>query len=105
MELLNEKLPEPITQHHFRPNLYVKTELAHIEDGWGKFSINDVHFDGVKRCSRCKIVDVDPLTGQLQNQVLKALMSYRRTERGVLFGENLIHLNTGLITLGDFINF
>ncbi|MDA1316719.1 MAG: MOSC domain-containing protein [bacterium] len=110
---LNRRIAEeggaPVDMRHFRPNLIATHNQPHIEDGWKRIRIGDVEFDVVKPCARCKIVTVDPDKGlAVRQDVLRILGEYRKARQlgvenvgGVLFGQNLVHCNTGTIRPSD----
>jgi len=102
---LNEKLDQPVGMLRFRPNLVVAGTSAHAEDGWRSIRIGTVRFDLVKPCVRCVLTTVDPERGEFDpaGQPLRKLMDYRRTEKGVTFGQNLIPRACGSIRIGDSI--
>ena len=100
---LNSRLVRPVTMRHFRPNLVVDGVVAFAEDGWRRFRIGSVIFDVVKPCDRCVFTTIDPDTAIPADdlQPLRTLGSYRRTEGGVMFGQNVIARNRGMIRVGD----
>lgn len=100
---LNERLAQPVGMQRFRPNLVVVGTSAHAEDGWRRIRIGDVHFDLVKACVRCVLTTVDPERGEFDpaGEPLRALLGYRRSEKGVTFGQNLIPRGSGSIRVGD----
>lgn len=85
----------------FRPTIVVEEVVAYGEDQWAGFKIGSVEFKGVKPCSRCKITTVHPLTGMVGEEPLKTLNTYRKQEKGVMFGYYFAHLNEGRIRVGD----
>jgi hypothetical protein len=103
LDELNRKLVEPVEMLRFRPNLIVAGTAAHAEDGWRSIRIGEVHFDVVKACVRCVFTTVPPALGEFDpsGEPLRTLLGYRRTEKGVTFGQNLIPRNSGVIRLGD----
>ena len=74
----------------------------YAEDGWRRIRIGDLTFRVVKPCSRCIIPTIDPLSGERNpdREPLATLMSYRKGEGGVFFGQNLIAEGTGLLQVG-----
>lgn len=56
---LNELLQEPISINRFRPNIVVDGCDPYSEDLWKNIKINNLTFDGVKLCSRCKIPSIN----------------------------------------------
>lgn len=49
---LNSRLVNPVTEHHFRPNLVVKGCPAYSEDSWDWLRVNDVILRSFKYCTR-----------------------------------------------------
>jgi uncharacterized protein YcbX len=101
---LNARLPQPVPVLRFRPNLVVSGAPApHAEDAWRRVRVGEVEFDVVKPCSRCVFTTVDPQRGERDpaGEPLRTLSRYRRTEQGVLFGQNLIPRSTGRVRTGD----
>lgn len=47
-------MPQQLLMNRFRPNIVVCGTPPFAEDGWRSFNINQVEFDIVKPCSRCK---------------------------------------------------
>lgn len=85
----------------FRPNIVVDNVAAHAEDGWEEFQTGGITFKFVALCGRCKLTTVDPLTGEGGDEPLKTMTSYRRKERGIMFGGYYAHLQEGRIRRGD----
>ena len=100
---LNAKLAAPVPMLRFRPNFVVANTGPHAEDGWKRVRIGAVEFDLVKPCSRCVFTTVDFEKGVFDpsGEPLKTLMTYRRTERGVTFGQNVIPRGVGTVRVGD----
>jgi uncharacterized protein YcbX len=101
---LNSRLAEPVDMRRFRPNLVVDGAVPYAEDGWRRFRVGEVEFEGVKNCSRCVFTTVDPDLGVKHPALepLKTLGSYRRRAGGgVFFGQNVIPRGTGVIRVGD----
>jgi uncharacterized protein YcbX len=99
---LNRRLALPLPINRFRPNFVVGGSAAFAEDTWRKFSIGNIPFYGVKPCIRCVMTTVDQATGKSDGkEPLKTLATFRATENGVCFGENLIAGGTGTLRTGD----
>ncbi len=102
---LNERLvasgAAPVPMRRFRPNLVVETDVPFVEDRWRTIRIAGIPFALVKRCGRCVIVDVDPVTGRSTPGVLEALTTFRKEGKKVLFGQNAIHRGVGWVRVGD----
>lgn len=98
---LNSRLLDDVSMNRFRGNIVVDADLPYAEDEWQKIQIGDVVFAVVKPCSRCVMTTVDPDTGAKGIEPLKTLSKYRKTEVGVVFGQNIVQLNVGIISVGD----
>lgn len=103
LDLLNERLPQPVTMARFRPNLVIAGSGAHEEDGWHTLCIGEVEMTVAKPCVRCAIPLVDPVTAEVGVEPLRTLATYRRKPDSskVLFGQNVLVTKTGLLRAGD----
>jgi uncharacterized protein YcbX len=99
---LNRRLEQPIGIERFRPNLVVTGDQPHAEDAWASIAIGDARLDVAWPCSRCVLTTVDPATGERDagGEPMRTLMSYRKRERSVYFGQNLIPRSPGTLTVG-----
>jgi uncharacterized protein YcbX len=101
LEDLNARLAEPLPMNRFRPNLVVGGCAPYAEDGWKRIRIGDREMAVVKPCDRCIVTTTDQSTGRRSgSEPLRTLATYRAGERGVLFGQNLVHLGRGPIAVG-----
>lgn len=98
---LNGRLESPIIMRRFRPNLVISGATAFEEDSWRSIRIASTDFEIVKPCARCILTTIDPETGVRGPEPLKTLSSYRRVNNKVLFGQNLVAAQNGLIREGD----
>ena len=98
---LNSRLEVPLTMDRFRPNIVIRDTEPFAEDGYARVRIGEISFRGPKRCDRCVITNVDPLTGERGREPLRTLAKYRLAEQKVWFGMNLIHDNQGVLREGD----
>jgi hypothetical protein len=93
-----------IPMNRFRPNIVIDTEEPFVEENWQLIKIGAVKFASLKPCSRCIITTTDQQTG-IRNQFkepLRTLSTFRQFgEQGVMFGENMIPHNTGIVKIGD----
>ncbi|MCK5917634.1 MAG: MOSC N-terminal beta barrel domain-containing protein [Cocleimonas sp.] len=104
LEDLNQRLDQPVSMKHFRPNIVVEGCHAFAEDSLNIFSIGNVAMRGVKPCSRCILTTVDPATGTRTGmEPLQTLMRYRKQGNNVNFGQNVIHNSMGSIQIGNSI--
>jgi uncharacterized protein YcbX len=102
---LNGRLDAPVPMDRFRPNIVISGCAPFEEDQWDTIQIGDIVFDLVKPCSRCIVTTVDQETGLRDKEKgrnpLKALARYRNTEKGILFGQNMVHRSGGALSLGQ----
>jgi uncharacterized protein YcbX len=98
---LNARMQESLPVDRFRPNIVVKGTLPYVEDMWRKICIGHVLFHIAKACQRCPITTTDQATAVVGKEPLKTLATYRRAQKGVIFGQNLIHAHQGTVRLGD----
>ena len=91
---LNAKLVEPVNINRFRANVIVAGTLAFAEDNWQNLSINDIDYQAVKLCSRCIMPSINQSTGiQDKVEMLAVLNRYRKIDKKIKFGQNLIYKN------------
>lgn len=103
LDLLNSKLAQPVPMLRFRPSVVIAGTTPHAEDGWKRLRIGGIVFDVVKPCIRCVFTTVDFERGTFDpsGEPLRTLLTYRRTPKGVSFGQNLIARGTGTLRIGD----
>lgn len=89
-----------LSMSRFRPNIVVDGVEAHAEDTWAGIKAGGIEFKALKPCTRCKITTVHPLTGQVGEEPLKTLATYRRGEKGITFGYYYAHLKEGRLKVG-----
>ncbi|MBC3254128.1 MOSC domain-containing protein [Pseudomonas paralactis] len=99
---LCEKIGRPMEMLRFRPNLVIEGAEAFAEDGWKRLRIGDVEFRVVKPCSRCILTTIDPRTGERSpdREPFATLQAYRNTEKGAMFGQNLVNDGIGHLEVG-----
>jgi uncharacterized protein YcbX len=100
LDALNTRLDAPVAMSRFRPNVVVDGCPAHAEDEWKRIRIGGIEFRVAKACSRCTVPTVDPATGERQPGLMRVLTSYRRRDREVTFGQNLLHDGPGELAVG-----
>jgi len=104
LELLNEKASESSLMSQFRSNLVFSGDTPFIEDTWRRIKIGEVEFEFLKPCQRCIMTTVDMTTLKFREskEPLRTLATFRTDNRGrLMFGENLIAKNNGVINIGD----
>lgn len=93
-----------IGMNRFRPNVVIETTEPFIEDSWSLIQIGEVRFEMTKPCSRCIITTIDRDRGEKNplKEPLNTLGTFRQlSEKGAIFGVNMIPLNEGIIEMGD----
>ena len=104
LEDLNRRLDVPLPMNRFRPNLVVTGVAPFGEDAWRRITIGTIPFDVVKPCGRCVVTTTDQATAERSIEPLKTLATFRKREKGAMFGMNLVHRATGPIRAGDAIS-
>ena len=98
---LNRRLAEPLPMNRFRPNIVIAgSDLPFTEDYLRRFKLGSLVFQAVKPCARCAITTTNQATAAVSKEPLKTLATFRRGPKGVMFGQNLIHENTGRLRVG-----
>jgi uncharacterized protein YcbX len=98
---LNSRLPQPVSMRRFRPNFVISGVAAFTEDSWNYITIGDLRFEVAKPCERCIMINIDPKTALKESEPLKTLAAYRKQDRKILFGQNLVALQNGTVREGD----
>lgn len=102
---LNQRLPQALPMTRFRPNLVVSGNPPYAEDDWREIAVAGVTMRVVKPCSRCVMTTVDPQRGvRSGGEPLKTLATYRKKGNKVMFGQNVIPNNTGILRVGDTVS-
>lgn len=106
LDALNRRASRPQQMTQFRPNLVVATTEPFIEDQWHRIRIGEIELDVVKPCVRCVLTTIDPDTGikAADGEPLKTLQQFRRSDKGVTFGQNLIARSLGALRIGDLVD-
>lgn len=100
---LNENLEQPVTIHHFRPNIVVSGCEAFEEENWNTVKIGDCIFEVAIGTERCSLITINPNTIQRdENQEpLRTLAKLRRKNNKVNFGIYLTPRKLGTINVND----
>ena len=83
---LNGRLEKEIPMNRFRANIVFSGNNPYEEDQWKAIQINDTIFKTVEICGRCKLINVDHLTGETSKEPLETLSTYRKMDREIKFG-------------------
>jgi uncharacterized protein YcbX len=98
---LNSKADDIILMNRFRPNLVFSGGVAFDEDKFSIFKIGSAIFKGTKPCARCVLTTINQETSIKGKEPLKTLATYRSVNNKVLFGQNLILIEQGNVSLGE----
>ncbi|MEO3407000.1 MOSC N-terminal beta barrel domain-containing protein [Mucilaginibacter sp. CAU 1740] len=98
---LNKRMALPLPMDRFRPNIVFTGGEAYSEDLMNQVEISGITFYGAKLCARCVLTTIDQQTAAKAKEPLKTLASYRMKNNKIMFGQNLVHENTGTISVGD----
>lgn len=98
--ILKQESQPALEMRRFRPNIVVKGCEAFAEDQWKKIQIGNIVLRVVKPCKRCVIPSIDPDTGVKGDEPLKTLLTYRKRDKKILFGQNVIAESTGDFAVG-----
>jgi uncharacterized protein len=98
---LNQEMQLNLPMTRFRPNLVISGCPGYAEDSWRKISIGAIDFRLPKPCSRCAIPTIDPETAQTGKEPLRTLNRIRKWQNNVYFGQNALHNQNGILTVGD----
>ncbi|MEQ8706876.1 MAG: MOSC N-terminal beta barrel domain-containing protein [Phaeodactylibacter sp.] len=105
---LNSHLAEPVPMSRFRPNLVFSGGTAFEEDNWQSFRIGQIPFRGIRKCTRCKVINIDQTTAAVNREPLEMLAQYRRDAKGIYFGLHAslaLGQSPGKVSMGDFVGF
>ncbi len=101
LDNLNGRLQKSLPMNRFRPSIVVDGSLPFEEDGWARFSINNIDFFGVKLCARCVITTINQDDATNGKEPLHTLSTYRKFQNKIYFGQNLLHNGEGTLNIGD----
>jgi len=101
LNLLCEKLGFEIPMNRFRPNIVLDGLEPNEEDTLAEIVVNELKLFGVKPCARCVMTTIDQQTAEQGKEPLKTLTTYRKLEHKILFGENFIPDEKGVLHVGN----
>jgi uncharacterized protein YcbX len=99
LDALNAQLKEPIDARYFRPNLVFQTERSFEEDEWKEIQIGNTLLRKAKPCGRCRMINVNPDTGEYRTDVMRELAKLRTVKNKVILGDLYYPVQTGTIDL------
>ncbi|KAL8224675.1 hypothetical protein R6Q57_017232 [Mikania cordata] len=77
LDAVNQQLKEPVSINRFRPNMLVIGCDAFAEDLWKQIKINDLTFQGVKLCPRCKIPSINQEDATQGSEPTQSMIKFR----------------------------
>ena len=101
---LNSRLSKKIPIDRFRANIVLEGGEAWEEDTIDEFSTGDAIFKCAKPCARCKIINIDQNTIEIDNEPLSVLSAFRQQDDGINFGYRSLCLKEGVVKVGDRVN-
>jgi len=104
LDSLNQAMALDLEMARFRPNLVISDCEAYAEDYWREITIGNIGFRLPKPCSRCKVPTIDPNTTETTKEPLRTLNKLRKHNNKVYFGQNAIHNQQGIISVGDVLS-
>jgi uncharacterized protein YcbX len=99
LDALSANLDEPIDARYFRPNLVFQTEHSFEEDDWKEILIGNTLLRKAKPCGRCRMINVNPDTGEYRTDVMRELAKLRTVKNKVILGDLYYPIQTGTIDL------
>lgn len=103
LDWLQARCPVPVDKQQFRANIVVFGSLSFAEDVWLDIALGDVRLRVHSPCERCKLITLPPGSRDFDRtqEPLRTLLAHRRLESGgAIFGQNLLVLQPGFITIG-----
>jgi uncharacterized protein YcbX len=100
---LNHEMGLDLPMARFRPNLVIAGSPAYAEDSWREIRIGPIDFRLPKACSRCSVPTIDPETAQTGKEPLTTLNRVRNWQNKVYFGQNALHDQCGVLSIGDIV--
>lgn len=98
---LNATMNLNLAMERFRPNLVISGCDSYAEDSWREISIGAIEFRLPKPCSRCSVPAIDPQTAQVGKEPLTTLNRLRKWQNKIYFGQNALHNNCGILSIGN----
>ncbi len=101
LDQLNKRLDKPVPMDRFRPNMVISDEQGFLEDSIDEFGIGEALFKVIKPCARCVVTTTDQQNGLREKEPLRTLSVFRKKNKKILFGQNVICLKEGNVKAGD----
>jgi uncharacterized protein YcbX len=101
LDSLNAAMGLQLSMSRFRPNLVITGCDAYSEDSWREIRIGTIDFRLPKPCSRCSVPTIDPQSAKVGKEPLTTLNRLRKWQNKVYFGQNALHNQCGILSVGD----
>jgi uncharacterized protein YcbX len=98
---LNQEMQLNLPMIRFRPNLVISGCASYAEDYWREISIGEIDFRLTKPCARCSVPTIDPSTSESGKEPLTTLNLTRKWQNKVYFGQNALHDQCGILSVGN----
>lgn len=105
IDIMNAECEAEISSINFRPNIVISNTPAFSEVDWKTLTIKNalavkgLEMKVVKRCQRCVIPLLNPVTAERDGDILPVLLKYCRANKEIYFGQNLTFKNTERVLL------
>ncbi|KAI3805836.1 hypothetical protein L1987_21723 [Smallanthus sonchifolius] len=80
LDAVNEQLKEPVSINRFRPNIFINGCVSFAEDLWKEIKINELTFQGVMLCPRCKVPTINQEDGTRGTEPTVTMMKFRSSK-------------------------
>lgn len=97
---LNSRASLRLRMNRFRPNIVISGCTPFEEDSWKRIRIGEVVFSVERDCVRSVVPTINQETVEKDTELLKALATFRTKDNAFVFGQLLVHENTGHIERG-----
>jgi len=101
VDMLNEKLVQPVDEARFRANILIDGVKAHAEDNSVKLTTPKAEIRLIKPCKRCIMINTNQLTAEVSSEPLKTLTSYRKVANHIHFGMNAFASKFGELNVNE----
>lgn len=105
LHVLSDQAAHPLDSARFRSTFLVDTDglAPYVEDAWvgREIHVGEARVRVLGNVPRCAVVDLDPITGEREAEVLRAMAAHRRGGDGVSFGVEAVVTVPGRVRKGD----
>ncbi len=98
---LGRRAGRDVELERFRPNLVLAGAEPLAEDRWSTLTIGGVVLDACESTARCRMIGLDPRSGEHDPRVTRALADWRTVDDAVRFGRYFAPRGAGSVAVGD----